>query len=45
MALGLLVGEDDGESVQKSKFDVLSTYLYLIAFCDVFVKFCTTGSQ
>ena len=32
VAFGLLVGDDDGETVQKIKFVLLSVYLYLIAF-------------
>jgi hypothetical protein len=45
VAFGLLVGDDDGESVQNTKLVVPSVYLYLIDFCDVFVRFCITGSQ
>jgi hypothetical protein len=37
VALGLFVGDDDGETVQNSKFVAPSTYLYLIDFCDEFV--------
>ena len=39
IALGLLVGDDVGDRVQKTKLVVPSTYLYLIDFCDVFVRF------
>ena len=42
---GLLVGAEDGDNVQKIKFVLFSVYLYLIAFCEVFVRFCTIGSQ
>jgi hypothetical protein len=45
VAFGLFVGADDGDTVQNNKFVLLSEYLYLIDFCDEFVKFCTTGSQ
>ena len=38
-ALGLLVGDADGDKVQNNKLVLLSTYLYLIDFCEVFVKF------
>jgi hypothetical protein len=39
IAFGLLVGDDEGVNVQNIKLVLLSVYLYLIAFCEVFVKF------
>ena len=45
VAFGLLVGDDEGDKVKNNKFEFPSTYLYLIAFCEVFVRFCITGSQ
>ena len=45
VALGLFDGEEEGETVQNNKLVAPSTYLYLIAFCELFVKFSTTGSQ
>ena len=38
-ALGLFVGAEDGDNVQKIKFVLFSAYRYLIAFCDVLVRF------
>ena len=45
MVLGLLDGDELGVNVKNIKFVVISEYLYLIAFCDEFVKFDNTGSQ
>ena len=45
VAFGLFVGDDDGDKVQNIKFVDDSTYLYLIDFWLVLVKFSTTGSQ
>ena len=45
VAFGLLVGDEDGDSVKKIRFEFPSTYLYLIDFWVVFVSFVTTGSQ
>ena len=45
VAFGLFVGDEDGDNVKNIKFELPSTYLYLILFCVVFVSFVTTGSQ
>ena len=45
VAFGLFDGDDDGDNVQKIKFVTPLTYWYLTVLVDVFVVFCTTGSQ
>jgi hypothetical protein len=45
VADGLLDGALEGDNVQKIKSLPFSTYLYLIAFCELFTKLVTTGSQ
>ena len=45
VAFGLFEGALDGVNVQNIKSLPCSTYLYLIAFWELFVRFVITGSQ